>query len=145
LVREFFLGFIKIHVLHHAAREPVYGLALIEELGRHGYRLGPGTLYPLLHGLEAAGYLSQEPRVVNGRVRKYYVATPLGLEALATARQRVRDLVEEVLEGRGPGRLELRRTRRRRSPRSGALSLPAGVVNGTDAGAPCDRLVSASS
>jgi len=51
LTHEFFLGFIKIHILHHAAEQPVYGLWLIEELGHHGYRLSPGTLYPLLHSL----------------------------------------------------------------------------------------------
>jgi DNA-binding PadR family transcriptional regulator len=56
VLREFFLGFIKIHILHHAGEEPVYGLALIAELQRHGYVLSPGTLYPVLHQLEEAGY-----------------------------------------------------------------------------------------
>jgi hypothetical protein len=32
MVRQFFLGFIKIHVLHHAAEGEVYGLALNAEL-----------------------------------------------------------------------------------------------------------------
>ena len=77
MLREFFLGFIKVHILHHAAREWVYGLQLIEELGRHGYHLSPGTLYPLLHGLEKSGYLVREERLVGGKIRKYYCATPL--------------------------------------------------------------------
>jgi PadR family transcriptional regulator, regulatory protein PadR len=55
MLRQFFLGFIKVHILHHAAEEPVYGLALIVELRRHGYELSPGTLYPVLHQLEEAG------------------------------------------------------------------------------------------
>lgn len=105
LFRDFFLGFVKIHVLQHASREPVYGLAMIDELRRHGYQLGPGSLYPLLHGLEEAGLLGREDRIVAGRVRKYYVITALGTEALAEARERVRELVEEVVEGVGPDHL----------------------------------------
>ena len=62
MLRDFFLGFIKIHILHHAAQEPVFGLALIRELARHGYDLSPGTLYPVLHGLESAGYLQRKGR-----------------------------------------------------------------------------------
>jgi len=105
MLRDFFLGFIKVHVLHHAAQAPVYGLALIEELRRHGYELSPGTLYPLLHGLEDAGYLSHETRVVRGKVRKYYTITLSGQEALADARTKIRELVDEVLEGHGPALL----------------------------------------
>lgn len=105
MIREFFLGFIKVHLLHHAAKEPVYGLQLMEELRRHGYHLSPGTLYPLLHGLERSGYLARERRLVGGRVRKYYRTTPLGEQALQQARSRISELVEEVLEDRGPSRL----------------------------------------
>ena len=53
-----YAGLIRLHVLHHAVREPVYWLAMIEELGRHGYKLSAGTLYPILHGLEERGYLT---------------------------------------------------------------------------------------
>jgi len=117
MIRDFFLGFIRIHVLHHAAEHPVYGLSLIEELGRHGYRLSPGTLYPLLRDLADDGYLRLERRVVEGRVRKYYTATARGRQALRTARAQIVELVEEVLgspaPGSGPGRG--RRARGRRS------------------------------
>lgn len=102
MVRDFFLGFIKIHILHHAEQEPVYGLALIEELARHGYELSPGTLYPILHQLEAKGYLLPEERVVGGKVRKYYSITVQGQAALVEARQKIQELVAEVLEGHGP-------------------------------------------
>lgn len=43
MLREFFLGFIKLHVIYHAA-QGVFGLQLIQELARHGYHLPPGTL-----------------------------------------------------------------------------------------------------
>ncbi len=105
MLRDFFLGFVKIHVLNHAAQEPVYGLALIAELRRHGYELGPGTLYPILHGLEAAGYLARESRVVGGKVRKYYAITDAGRVALAETRVKIVELVDEVIEGVGPARL----------------------------------------
>ena len=105
MLRDFFLGFIKIHILHHAAEEPIYGLAMLEELKRHGYDLSPGTLYPVLHGLERDGYLVREDQVVGGKVRKYYTITDAGRQALAEARQQIGELVDEVLEGHGSVRL----------------------------------------
>lgn len=105
MLRDFFLGFVKIHILHHAAEEPIYGLAMIEELKRHGYDLSPGTLYPILHGLERDGYVEREDRVVGGKVRKYYTITNDGRQALAEARQQIGELVDEVLEGQGSARL----------------------------------------
>jgi PadR family transcriptional regulator, regulatory protein PadR len=97
VVRDFFLGFIKIHILHHAAEHPVYGAWLIRELHEHGYDLSPGTLYPILHSLEAEGVLSVEERVVHGKRRKYYTATSLGRETLAEAKAKIRELTGEVL------------------------------------------------
>jgi DNA-binding PadR family transcriptional regulator len=110
LLRDVFLGFIKVHVLHHAAAAPVYGVALITELRRHGYEVSPGTLYPMLHGLAEAGYLTVTPRVVGGKVRKYYAITTRGRTALAAVQPKIRELVAEVLEGEGPSALEELRT-----------------------------------
>lgn len=98
MIRDFFLGFIKIHILHHAAEDGVYGVAIMEELRRHGYEVSPGTLYPVLHGLEEARYLRRADRVVGGKVRKYYAITPRGRKALAVGREKIRELVREVLE-----------------------------------------------
>lgn len=117
MLREFLLGFIKIHILHHAAVEPVYGLALIAELRRHGYELSPGKLYPVLHRLAEAGYLRRLDRVVNGKVRKYYVLTRRGGVALEGARAKVGELVGELLESRVPGPAPRRPTRRGRTGR----------------------------
>lgn len=96
--RDLYAGLIKLHVLHHAAEEPIYGLAMIEELARHGYKLSAGTLYPILHGLETKGYLrSRKER--NGRVaRRIYRATPAGRRALGTAKDKVRELFGELFE-----------------------------------------------
>jgi len=100
MLRDLFLGFIKIHILHHAGQRPVYGLWLMEELARHGYTISPGTLYPTLHSLEREGYLTSEKHVVEGRRRRYYTLTPEGAAALAEARVRLAELVAEVLEVR---------------------------------------------
>ena len=99
MLRQFFLGFVRIHILYHAGEEPVCGVDLAEELTRHGYRLSPGTLYPTLHGLEAVGYLRCKPQLRAGRRHKSYTITPAGRRALARARQQIRELVEEVMEG----------------------------------------------
>jgi PadR family transcriptional regulator, regulatory protein PadR len=97
--RDLYSGLMKLHVLHHAAAEPIFGLGMIQELGRHGYHISPGSLYPLLHGLEQKGYIrSAEQR--NGRsLRKVYRATPKGRKALEAAKQKVRELFHELIEG----------------------------------------------
>ncbi len=92
-----FLSFVTIHILYHASKEPVYGIEMLEELGRHGYRLSPGTLYPTLHRLESEGYLHMEKRVVDGKVRKYYTATEQGLAVLGESKKKIAELVDEVI------------------------------------------------
>ena len=78
LTKMFFGGFVRMHVLYHAVKEPIFGVEMMEELGRHGYDVGAGTLYPMLHQLEEAGYLCVQTEVVAGKQRKYYRATPAG-------------------------------------------------------------------
>lgn len=105
--KDLYAGLIRLHILHHAVAEgPVYGLWMIEELARHGYRLSAGTLYPILHGLERKGYLTSAEERVGARRRRVYRATPTGAEALATAKQRVWELFGELFEpsGRERGR-----------------------------------------
>jgi len=96
ITRNFFLGFIRLHILYHASREPIFGLDMIRELARHGYSLSPGTLYPILHGLERDGFLQSEKQVVGGKVRKYYLATEDGKAAVTEALAKVRELMNEV-------------------------------------------------
>jgi DNA-binding PadR family transcriptional regulator len=97
-------GLVPLHILYHAVREEIYGQAMIDELRRHGYKVGPGTLYPLLHRLEERGYLRvREER--NGRVmRRHYRATPKGRAALQAVLPQVRELFEELIEHRAPRR-----------------------------------------
>ncbi|MGY2489356.1 PadR family transcriptional regulator [Cupriavidus sp. CP313] len=96
-VRDILLAFVRVHILHHAATERVFGAGMAEELGRHGYQLSPGTLYPLLRRLKEDGLLESESEVVAGKVRKYYVATDKGRQALGALRPRLAELVGEAL------------------------------------------------
>jgi len=97
MFNDFFLGFVKIHILYHAGKEPVYGTGIMEELGRHGYKIGPGTLYPILHKLEKEEYLKRSEMLVNGKIRKYYSITPKGEEALKGIKEKIIELVNEVV------------------------------------------------
>lgn len=96
--RELFVGLIRIHVLVHAFHEPIFGHAMMEELRHHGYRIGPGTLYPLLHGLERTGLLQSELKNVGGRRRRLYKITAAGRKALGKARVMVDELHHELHE-----------------------------------------------
>jgi DNA-binding PadR family transcriptional regulator len=96
--RNLFLGFVRLHILYHASKEPVFGLSLMEELARHGYRMSSGTLYPILHQMESNGFLSSEKSVVNGKVRKYYRITEEGKKALSLSYEKIEELSRELNE-----------------------------------------------
>src|SRR6476469_9475150 len=89
-------GLIRLHVRHHAVHEPIFGLGMIEELGRHGYHISPGSLYPLLHGLEQKGYLRSRQQRNGKSLRQVYRATALGRKALEASRIKVRELFREL-------------------------------------------------
>ena len=97
---ELYAGFVRLHVLHHAGEGPIFGLGIIEELRRHGYRLSPGTLYPMLHAMEESGYLRARTKIVEGKARRNYVITAKGRVALSAAKDKVRELFGELFEKR---------------------------------------------
>jgi PadR family transcriptional regulator PadR len=98
--RDLYSGMIRLHVLHHAEREAIFGAGMAEELARHGYKISPGTLYPILHGLEKRGYLKSEDERSGKSVRRLYEITASGRRALNTAKLRVRELFGELIEGK---------------------------------------------
>jgi len=98
LLHDLYMGFIRIHILYHAGKERVYGMALMEELALHGYQVGPGTLYPMLHALEEKGLLISEIVVVGGKRRRYYHITAYGAGALENARAHTMELIREINE-----------------------------------------------
>ncbi|MEH6987757.1 PadR family transcriptional regulator [Cytobacillus firmus] len=96
ILRKLFLGFIQIHILHHAKEHPVFGAWMAEELREHGYSISSGTLYPILHSMESDGLLKQEKKNVDGRIRKYYTATEKGIMVLEEARKKAYELFKEI-------------------------------------------------
>lgn len=96
VLRKLFLGFIHIHVLHHASEHPVFGAWMLEELREHGYSISPGTLYPILHQMEEDDLLLREDRNVDGKIRKYYTTTEKGLVVLEEARKKAYELFKEI-------------------------------------------------
>jgi DNA-binding PadR family transcriptional regulator len=114
LVRRFFGGFVRLHILYHAEQEWICGVDMIAELGHHGYTLSPGTLYPVLHELENGGYLVLRKQVIGGKQRKNYRITPSGRKLLRQARAKLRELAGELLEDRPVG-TTLRKLKKGRS------------------------------
>jgi PadR family transcriptional regulator, regulatory protein PadR len=98
IVQDFLLGFIKIHILHHANKEHIYGQEFREELARHGYSLSFGTLYPIFHKMEKNGFLASKRETVQGKVRKYYRITRKGTAVLAESKKKAKELFDELYE-----------------------------------------------
>lgn len=96
--REFYSSLIRLHILHHAVQEPIFGLGIIEELARHGYKLSAGTLYPMLHDMERKGYLYSVEERSGRQSRRLYRATDLGKMTLEDAKEKVRELFGELFE-----------------------------------------------
>jgi len=98
LIKDLILGFIKIHILYHASKEPIYGAEFQNELKRHGYDISYGTLYPIFHRLESEGYIESNKENVNGKIRKYYSITEIGIIILKEAKVKMNELVSELNE-----------------------------------------------
>ena len=91
-------GLIRLHILHHASENPIYGTWIMEELARHGYKLSAGTLYPILHSLAKRGYLRSHWERNGKSARRFYQITPEGRKAVRMARRRVSELFGEMFE-----------------------------------------------
>lgn len=98
ILRKLFLAFMRIHILHHAGKEPFFGLWMIEELESHGYKISAGTLYPVLHQMEKDGLLETSERIIEGKVRKYYSLTVEGKEILNEAKEKTKELFYEIID-----------------------------------------------
>ena len=94
--QELLAGFVRMHILHHAAKDGLYGQWMIEELAHHGYKMSAGTLYPMLHSMERKGYLKSHRKRSGRTYRRFYRVTPLGRKALVLVRTRLHELFDEV-------------------------------------------------
>jgi PadR family transcriptional regulator PadR len=118
VLKHLFTGFVRLHILYHAHKQPVCGVELMEELRHHGYQVGPGTLYPVLHGLEKAGYIKSKEETVSGKRRKNFRTTARGRKLLAEAREKLIELASEVVEDRDA--MAARRNKSSRRGRQGS-------------------------
>jgi PadR family transcriptional regulator PadR len=76
-------GSLDVLVLAILADGPQYGYALQKKLAEAGdHPIKAGTLYPLLHRLEAEGQITPTWEKTTGRPRKWYTLTPAGRKAL---------------------------------------------------------------
>jgi len=89
---------MRIHILHHAKKEPFFGLWMIEELQSHGYKISAGTIYPILHGMEKDGILETSESTIEGKVRKYYSLTSEGEKVLNEAKEKTKELFYEIID-----------------------------------------------
>ena len=96
--KDLYGGLIRLHILHHAAKEPIFGLGIIEELRHHGYEISAGTMYPMLHGLKKKGYLVSRDERTGHRDRRVYEITAQGRVALTDAK--AKELFGELIEGK---------------------------------------------
>ncbi len=78
LRRDMTKGLVRLRILHAATLGPVSGVELGRNLDSAGHHLGPGTLYPLLHAMEKAGWVKSTGKTVKGKRRRYYRATKKG-------------------------------------------------------------------
>ncbi len=97
--REILRPLWKVHILHHAGEEPIQGNWMLEELREHGYRVSPGTLYPMLARLTKLGWL-QSVKDDTGGVR--YRLTPSGQKVLEEVQARLRELLREAFPSPKP-------------------------------------------
>ena len=95
---ELYGGLVRLHILYHASKEPVFGFGVMDELRRHGYNLSAGTLYPMLHSMEQKGYMRSRISMVKGKTRRNYMLTAKGRDALSAAREKVQELFGELFE-----------------------------------------------
>jgi PadR family transcriptional regulator, regulatory protein PadR len=87
---EILKGHLDMVVLAALAARPAHGYGIIQEIrGRSGgaFDLPEGTIYPVLHRLEEAGFLSSRwTDGKTGRKRRVYSLTRRGSRALADRR-----------------------------------------------------------
>ncbi|MBR3969302.1 MAG: PadR family transcriptional regulator [Clostridia bacterium] len=74
-------GLLDVCVLSAIKSEDSYGYKIIKDIKPH-VEISESTLYPILRRLEVANLLTVRTAEHNGRLRKYYRITKLGLKRI---------------------------------------------------------------
>ena len=94
--REFTRGFVKLYALWRASQAETFGMQIIEEMRELGFKVSPGTLYPILHALLEERDVNQTNRLVNGKIRKCYRATSKGRKEADEVIERLTSLLKKL-------------------------------------------------
>ncbi|MCP4980695.1 MAG: helix-turn-helix transcriptional regulator [Gammaproteobacteria bacterium] len=94
--KSLYSGLMRLHILHEAEQQDVCGVWVMDHLRKHGYDISPGTLYPMLHGLEKKGYLKSTKERVGKTMRRIYAITPCGVSVLGGAKTKVWELFGDL-------------------------------------------------
>ena len=97
-------GILEGCVLAVIAEGETYGYEILARLEKSGFEaVLEGTLYPVLTRLEKRGHIAcRKEKSPYGPIRKYYSATPAGVEALAAFRanyEKITAAADAVLNG----------------------------------------------
>jgi PadR family transcriptional regulator PadR len=97
-------GTLDLLVLRTLGREPMHGYGIVQRIQKvsdGALKVEEGSLYPALHRMQMAGWLSSQWKATeSGRRAKYYSLTAAGREQLATEEQRwgrINEAVAKVL------------------------------------------------
>lgn len=83
--KELLKGSTNMLVLSLLEKENMYGYQMIKKMSKESnniFELQEGTLYPILHGLEANGLITSYWDETGTKKRKYYSITKKGKEQL---------------------------------------------------------------
>lgn len=78
-------GVLDACVLYAISRGESYGYKIIIDL-QGIIDISESTLYPILKRLEGSGALTTRTKEFNGRLRRYYKITPLGMKKLGESK-----------------------------------------------------------
>ena len=85
-------GLLDVCVLAAIKNEDSYGYRIIKDMKPY-VELSESTLYPILRRLETANLLTVRSAPYNGRLRKYYRITPLGLQRIADFKEEWKEIL----------------------------------------------------
>ncbi len=85
-------GLLDVCVLAAIKDEESYGYKIIKDMKPY-IEISESTLYPILRRLEAAELLTVNSTEHNGRLRKYYRITPLGLKRIEDFKQEWNEII----------------------------------------------------
>lgn len=102
---DFLNGVPELVVLRLLARQPMYGYQIVQAIrltSAGDLTFGEGSIYPVLHKLEAGGWLASKSESVGGRERVVYHVTASGKKRLAGSSaewRRIVAAVERIMQG----------------------------------------------